>query len=58
MTGQVSITSALLNVIESGREVQGMTLKSLGKDEVGPYLKKILHWRVSTVSMRIGVTMR
>ena len=49
VTGQISITSALLNVIESGREVEGLTLKSLDKAEVGAYLKKVLHWRVSTV---------
>lgn len=51
MTGQVSITSALLDVIESGEDVLGEKLGSLDKEEVGEYLKKVLHWRVSTVSV-------
>ena len=50
VTGQISITSTLLDLIQSKKCNDGDALTTLDRDEVGQYLKKHLHWRVSTVS--------
>jgi hypothetical protein len=51
-TGQISITNALLDLIESGQSFGGDVLRSLDRAEVGQFLKKHLHWRVLGVSLK------
>ena len=55
VTGQISITNALLDIIETGKPVSGHTLDSLEREDVGKFLKKALHWRVSTVRLKLGL---
>ena len=56
VTGQVSITSALLDLIEERKVIGGEVLASLEREHVSPYLKKALRWRVSTVSASLTFT--
>ncbi|KAJ3555443.1 hypothetical protein NM688_g2573 [Phlebia brevispora] len=46
VTGQVTITMTLLDLIEAKEEVYGEVLGSLHKNEVARFLKKSLHWRI------------
>ncbi|KAF7797912.1 hypothetical protein EIP86_009119 [Pleurotus ostreatoroseus] len=50
--GQVSLTNALIDLIESKRAVGagGDVLRSLDRAEVGPFLRQNLHWKVQSVS--------
>jgi tyrosinase len=50
VTGQVSITSALLDLIEDRKAIGDEVLTCLARETVGPFLKKALRWRVSTAS--------
>lgn len=58
VTGQFSITSSLVDVIVANKEIGGDTLRSLHKNEVAGYLRKHLHWRVSTVCRYAFIRMR
>lgn len=49
-TGQINVTNALMDLIEKREAIGGDVLRSLDPDEVGPFLKKHLHWRVQKVS--------
>ncbi|KAJ3555446.1 hypothetical protein NM688_g2572 [Phlebia brevispora] len=46
VTGQITITTTLLDLIEAKEEVHGEVLGSLHKNEVARFLKKNLHWRI------------
>lgn len=52
VTGQTSITNALLDLIENKTENKGELLPSLEREHVGPFLRKALHWRITTASIR------
>ena len=54
VTGQVSITTALIDLIEDQKEVRGEVLASLNREQVSPFLKKALRWRVSTVCILLS----
>ena len=49
VTGQFSLTPALVELIEEKVAIDGDVLLSLQKDEVGNFLKKKLHWRALAV---------
>ena len=50
--GRVSLTNALIDLIESKRAVGagGDVLRSLDPTAVGPFLRRNLHWKVQSVS--------
>lgn len=58
VTGQWSITNALLDIIEAGKPVGGVTLESLEREDVSRFLKKALKWRVTAVCLKIGLVFR
>jgi len=49
-SGQVILTDYLIERIEQAESVRGLTLSSLEPEEVVPYLKANLHWRITDVS--------
>ena len=49
-TGQISITSALMDLVEYKTPINGDVLMTLDRGEVARFLKKHLHWRVQSVS--------
>ncbi|KAJ3555445.1 hypothetical protein NM688_g2574 [Phlebia brevispora] len=49
VTGQVTITTTLLDLIEAKKKVGGEVLGSLDKDEVAQFLKKNMHWRIAKI---------
>ena len=49
-TGQVILTNYLVEHIKKHTVEQGLRLESLSVDEVGAYLRKNLHWRITNVS--------
>ena len=51
--GQVVLTDYLIEHITKQETLRGIPLRSLDKDQVIPYLKENLHWRVTDVGSRI-----
>lgn len=50
-TGQVILTDYLIERMVQAEAHRGLTLTSLDRDEVVPYLKANLHWRITDVSI-------
>lgn len=49
-SGQVILTDALVEKIVRGEPQRNLTLQSLDREEVIPYLRSNLHWRIVDVS--------